>query len=324
MRRIRFSVLAIVWILIANSAWGAELSQFAGTWDMHIGHRNLFILNLRLEGNTVQGTLDRPTELSSEHNLIFANMRGGLRHDPVVKSQLVNGALHLTIRNANDQKDEDDYIMTVNGDSAELADDDPIPADIPLHFERATPAASVATDWEPNQTYSVTDPDADTSSPEMKSIYDEDQRVRVTQPINWAVVNQTDAQRRELTRKLLANGALHTGKDFEEASFIFQHGTTADDYLLAHTLAIVAVSKGDPTAIWIAAATLDRYLQIMSQKQIYGTQFKGNPSKTDPKHLDWSQEPYSRDLVSDPLREALGIPPIAKQALVVKALQSQK
>ncbi|MBW4038510.1 MAG: hypothetical protein HIU91_06460 [Acidobacteria bacterium] len=326
MNKIRFAVLSALCMLMSGLAHAAEPTQFVGTWDMAIGHRNLFILTLKLAGDQIQGDLECPKEFSSEHNLIFANMRGGVRHDPVIKSQFVNGKLHLTVRNADDPTDTDDYVMTVEGSKAELEAIDILgPVSIPtgsLHFERTSSEAKIATDWEPNRTYSVTDPDTDQVSAEMKAIYDEDQRVRSVQSINWDVVNQSDAQRREATHKLLAMGALHSGKDYEEASFIFQHGHTADDYLLAHTLAMVAASKGDPTAIWIAAATLDRYLQMIGQKQIYGTQFSSTPSKENPKQLQWTREPYAKDLVSDPLRNALGVPSLAIQTQQIDTLQS--
>jgi hypothetical protein len=66
---------------------------------------------------------------------------------------------------------------------------------------------------------------------------------------------------------MIDNDALHTAQDFEHAAFIFQHGTAADDYLLAHTLATIAVAKGRTSALWIVTATLDRYLgQIGSHK----------------------------------------------------------
>jgi hypothetical protein len=81
---------------------------------------------------------------------------------------------------------------------------------------------------------------------------------------------------------------------------------------------MVAVSKGDATAIWIAAATFDRYLQTIGQKQIYGTQFQRNPQGK------WTQEPYSTELISDPLRQALGIPPLAIQSEQLRTIQNQK
>jgi hypothetical protein len=59
------------------------------------------------------------------------------------------------------------------------------------------------------------------------------------------------------------------------------------------------------TAIWIAAATLDRYLQNIGQKQIFGTQFLTH-SQNDPE--GWTQEPYDRTLISDALWDQLGVP----------------
>jgi len=147
------------------------------------------------------------------------------------------------------------------------------------------------------------------SNPEMKQIFEADQRDR--QPgvgkIDWAVVDKADAVRREATRKLLVNGKLHTGEDFERAAFVFQHGETPDDYLLAHTLAMVAVAKGHRGALWIEAATLDRYLNFVHQPQIYGTQFFFKPNEPT------TQEPYNRTLIPDSLRLDLGVPSQAAQ-----------
>lgn len=88
---------------------------------------------------------------------------------------------------------------------------------------------------------------------------------------------------------------------------MFQHGDLPDDYLKAHALAVVAAARGKSEAAWIAAATLDRYLQHIGQPQIYGTQYLRHGDS------EWTQEPYRRDLLSDPLREATGVPPISKQ-----------
>jgi hypothetical protein len=216
------------------------------------------------------------------------------------------------------EKDLDRYAMTVSGNQARLALEDVSDGVVipPLLFERAQTNAKVATDWEPNRVYTVHDSDA--PSTKMKAIFEEDQRVRLNDQMDWNEVSQSDAQRRERTRQLLTEGALHTGKDYEEAAFVFQHGNQPRDYLLAHTLAMIAVSKGDATAIWLTTATLDRYLKSIGQKQVFGTQY----SQTD--HEQWTQEPYDRDLISDRLREQLGVPSQAAQAEQLKAYQQQK
>lgn len=109
------------------------------------------------------------------------------------------------------------------------------------------------------------------------------------------------------TRKLLDAGALRSGEDYYAAAHVFQHGSTPDDYLLAHSLALAALAKGKAEARWIAAATLDRYLQKIGQKQIFGTQFI-SAKATGP-----TMEPYDPDLVPDALRAALGVPERAAQ-----------
>jgi hypothetical protein len=142
----------------------------------------------------------------------------------------------------------------------------------------------------------------------MTAIFDADQADRKdVGKIDWAVVDPRDAVRRATTKRLLDAGQLRTGNDFYHAAFVFQHGDEPNDFLLAHTFAVIAAARGRQDATWIAAATLDRYLQRIGQKQIYGTQF------ITPNGGHTTQEPYDRSLVSDPLREALGVPPMKAQ-----------
>lgn len=149
---------------------------------------------------------------------------------------------------------------------------------------------------------------------EMTALFTADQAVRESakpeQYADRAFVTKMiadDAARRAATRRLLDAGQLTTADDYYHAAFLFQHGSTPPDYLLAHTLAIAATAKGHKEAAWIAAATLDRYLQSSGQKQIYGTQYR-SAKDTGP-----TMEPYDRTLVPDALRTALGVPDQAAQ-----------
>lgn len=145
------------------------------------------------------------------------------------------------------------------------------------------------------------------------SLYVEDQRDRdkSVRSIDWVAVDKADTERRAKTRSLLAKGELKSGQDFEEAAFVFQHGETSDDILLAHTLAVVAVSKGRQKASWIACATLDRYLLQIGKAQVYGTQFQSKIQGV-PKPAV-TQDPYDRNLISDSLRQQLGVPVLEAQ-----------
>jgi hypothetical protein len=317
MHRRSLSYFLAMLAILSGVAHAAEQKDFAGTWVMRLGDRNMFVLMLAAEGADIRGSWDRPMKYAST-NGAFSNMHGGVRRDAIVRSRLSDGVLHFTVQSVNDPKDEDTYAMTVNGDHATLVFDDIPPGVVvaPRLLERVAPGAKAATDWEPNRLY--TPNDSDIPNAEMNTIFAEDQRVRMASDIDWKTVNRTDAERREQTRKLLAAGALHTAKDYEEAAFVFQHGDMPEDYLLAHTLAMVAVSKGDSTAIWIASATLDRYLEKIGQKQIFGTQFS-----SDSQH-HWTQEPYDRNLVSDAIRQQLAVPTQTLQEEQLKAYQAQK
>lgn len=148
---------------------------------------------------------------------------------------------------------------------------------------------------------------------EMQRIFARDQAVRETPPIvetqaQWEALVADDAGRRGEVRALIASGELKTADDFYAAAVVFQHGLDPNDQLLAHTLALVAVAEGHPKALWIAAASLDRYLQAIGQKQIYGTQF-GKSGEA----AAWTQEPFDPTLISDVLRRRLGVPARAEQ-----------
>jgi hypothetical protein len=143
---------------------------------------------------------------------------------------------------------------------------------------------------------------------EMTAIFVADQAAR-DQPakIDWDVLRPQDLARRAQTQALLDAGQLNSADDFYHAAYVFQHGDDPEDFLKAHALAVVAVARGKPEASWIAAATLDRYLQRIGQPQIYGTQFLHPPGQK------WTQEPYKRDLLPDAVRRATGVPPLADQ-----------
>jgi hypothetical protein len=155
-----------------------------------------------------------------------------------------------------------------------------------------------------------------------------------------------DAERRKRANQLLDSGALKSANDFHDAAFIFQHGDKADDYLLAHVLAMVAVSKGDPRGRWIAAATLDRYLQFIGRPQVFGTQYlsrgyveylrkaaaAGSAQKSDHANEgsgknnpdEWLQEPYNSSLISDSLRAEYCVGPLEGQQKNVIAMNQGK
>ncbi len=298
-------------------------NDFAGYWVLTVGNRPLIVVTLRPGSGGAEpwaGWLASPKRFESGGTGdSFSNVGGPSTRSPVIRSRVNGQCLLFTTHSPTDKHDQQKYRLCLTAPGhATLGIDIPGAPRIPSWpVAREEAAVTVATDWNSNRTYFLGQ--SDVSNAEMGQIYDADQKDR--RPgigkIDWAVVSRRDAERRKLVRELLSGGKLHTGKDFERAAFVFQHGDTSNDYLLAHTLAIVATARGDGSAIWIAAATLDRYLQSIHQPQIYGTQFKFKTAG----HV--TQKPYDRHLISDALRRDLDVPSLAAQRSQRKTYEEQ-
>jgi hypothetical protein len=131
--------------------------------------------------------------------------------------------------------------------------------EVPL--DHATPGTSLPTSWDKDRTYYV---DVDyPSNAELAAMFNADQADRApgASGIDWVKVAPRDDARRRRTKALLDAGKLASGDDYFHAAFIFQHGGEPQSYLLAHVLATTAVARGRRDAAWIAATTLDRYIQ---------------------------------------------------------------
>jgi len=145
-------------------------------------------------------------------------------------------------------------------------------------------------------------------NPELLILFQEDQADRTPpdgKSIDWKTVGARDLMRQALVREFYSKNKLRTGRDYYNAAMILQHGGTPQDYLLAHELCIVAASKGNDEARWLAAATEDRFLMSIDRPQRFGTQYvsKG-PNAT---YLIYRTEPG----VTDELRRALDVQPMA-------------
>jgi hypothetical protein len=300
-------------LLLSSSFTSGSLAQeppdFAGDWALKLGNRVLLVVMLTPAprgGGQFTGSLVRPQHYWIQNGAFVSSIRGPAIHYPIVRSSTKDNCISFTAQNPANKNDEDNLQLCVSGQGRGSLKYD-LPGFEPWPLTKEKGPLVIAVDWDSTRTYFLDD--TGVSNSEMQRIFEEDQKDR--QPgfakIDRAVVEKADASRREATRQLLANGKLHSGEDFERAAFVFQHGDTPDDYLLAHTLAMVAVARGQGSAIWIAAATLDRYLNSIQQPQLYGTQFYFKPNEPT------TQEPYNRGLIPDALRRDLGVPSQAAQ-----------
>lgn len=130
------------------------------------------------------------------------------------------------------------------------------------------------------------------------------------------VMEKHDHERRARVRQLLDAGSVKTGQDYWFAAMVFQHGDKPEDYLMAHVLSVVSANKGNRNGRWLAAASLDRYLLTVGQKQIYGTQFTSGKADAS------VQIDYDTGLLNDNLRAASCVIPYAQQHKQWMAFQS--
>ncbi|HEY6851223.1 MAG TPA: hypothetical protein VI320_34060 [Terracidiphilus sp.] len=186
---------------------------------------------------------------------------------------------------------------------------------------------------------------AQTKAPTLRALYVEDQRDRgvaladdgvsiLTKEqadklpsFDWEQeVPKRDEARREQARTLLAQSAL-TGEDYFYAAYLFQHGESANDNLFAHILGAQAIALGYTRAKWNSAAALDRYLQKIGQKQVFGTQYVGENLAYYLEHQhdadviqkfkalgdQQTLEPYAPQIVPDTIRTKFCVPRLAAQ-----------
>jgi hypothetical protein len=141
-------------------------------------------------------------------------------------------------------------------------------------------------------------------------------------PVTQTEIKARGEQRRRVVSSMLEKGQVQTGEDFHDAALLFQHGESADDYLLAHILAVEAVIKGDDKSKFLAAATLDRYLQSINKPQVFGTQYAPiTPVRPVTaaanlgvfKGRTWTHMPFDEQVLPDAVRHDYCVPGLEQQ-----------
>jgi hypothetical protein len=136
-----------------------------------------------------------------------------------------------------------------------------------------------------------------TNDPELQRLRDADQADRAD-PIDQAKMERMHVQdplRRARVLALLDSGVPATGRDFQNAATVLQHGHEPTDFMLAHELSLAAYALGDTTALWLIARSYDRMLLHLGHRQRLATQFHGV-----------TLEPMDNTAMNDRIRVALG------------------
>jgi hypothetical protein len=311
--------MLILFPVILAAASVAVMPCATGTWALKASDQTIFRFVISTTPLSTTAMWERPEHLETDGES-FSRVKGPMVRRSSRSVKLVNGDIELTF---------DDPAPGASPDVFQLhcVDNGRLDATFqgtgfePFNLVKVSANGPLLGPWEAGRSYVrvVTRP----TNSEMTAIFDADQADRQAEEIDWSVVGPADKKRQLRTQDLLNSGALRSGDDFYHAAFVFQHGDVPGDYLKAHLLAMVAAVRGKPEAVWIASATLDRYLQATGQPQVLGTQYKVSKGGAA------TQEPYDRALVSDAVRRAFHVPTMAeqeqqRQELTAKSLGSKK
>jgi hypothetical protein len=280
---------------------------------MTVEGRPLMVLRLEAKSERHTGTLTHPRAITSDGRS-FSNLSQDTETETLTAGPPENGTLRLVATKPGDSKDTTEFDFTVDASGEGRLKPTGAPIE-PWTLVRYTGADQprVWNSWDPKRSYLIDEPYVAPNAA-MAEIYRADQAARQSMAsftANAPQIEKDDAARRAQVRALLGKGELRAGEDFRLAAQVFQHGAEPRDFVFAHTLALVALAKGDRSASWIASATLDRYLQSIGKPQIFGTGFTPDGS---------SQGAFDRDLVSDAIRRELNVPALAEQRQVIERL----
>lgn len=148
-------------------------------------------------------------------------------------------------------------------------------------------------------------------SSELRKLYEKDKRERTDSSINGDVLKQHSEQKIKRAKELIQEIDTNDIWNLHYLAYLLQHGTTIEDYKMAHEFAKKAVKLGSTVSKWLFAATLDRWLVSQGKKQKFGTQFKKNNKGV------WEILPVD-GTISNEQRKEYGVPPLNKALEVFK------
>jgi hypothetical protein len=276
----------------------AQVNKYVGRWMMLLNGSMFISLTMFEIDGCISGAMTRPEYFSTTNGSYFFDIS-----DNSVTYLIIDGVIrgeHLYVTfGSSSGGEQSTYVMYCHAANLLKIKQVGSPFNAWL-FRRQSGVESreISSQWSSIRAYVEGESGAECE--ELNKLYCSDQQARSQESTDGETANlaHDDRLRRNAALQLIISGRLHTGSDFQKAALIFQHGTEDADYLLAHTMAMIALTKGCPGASLIAAATLDRYLMFMGKQQIYGTQSCGCDD----------QEMLTRDVVPRILRRELGLP----------------
>lgn len=241
-------VILLTFAVLTPAALAQSENDFGGTWIVPVGSQTFAVVQLAASpGNTLTGTISMPQHFDTD-GVTISDIQLPARTAPIDTATAKDHALHIVTHSPSDPTDKDEFVLTFTGKNEATLDIIGAPFDS-WPVLRVQHPATVSTDFDPKRKYFFLD--SDIASREMQNIFREDQLVRKGVVWTKAYANSIaagDSERHQQVKALLSANKLYSGSDFEQAAFIFQHGDTPKDFLLAHTLALAALARGKQDA----------------------------------------------------------------------------
>ncbi|MFT8736767.1 MAG: hypothetical protein ABF760_04815 [Zymomonas mobilis] len=274
--------------------------DYVGGWAVTSGGKTVIEIEIEQTHNSRNpfgGFLSHPhLDITTK---AFTNVHGPLVREEIVASRLFDDHLFFSTRDGLGAR-HDIEMRLDNNDSASLNILDI--AGIRWPITRTNSRAPFTLNWDINHVYTIDRPELPPNT-EIIRIYRE---VQSSKSPNEEIAGAARLQR---VKDIISQGKLHTAQDFNQAAYILNRSSKAEDALLAHSLAMAALANGDETAITTATNSLDHYLMLNGRPQIYGTCRQGL-AKNSP-----IQQPYDNTAIPESLRHELGaFEPIASLA----------
>lgn len=113
---------------------------------------------------------------------------------------------------------------------------------------------------------------------ELEKLYFEDKNDRKLESLNDFIqdeIDERDSMRLKRVYEMIKSKEIDENEiwNCHYVALLLQNGDSSQDFKLAHEYAKKAVDMGSEVTKWLYAATLDRYLLSIGEKQKYGTQF---------------------------------------------------
>jgi tetratricopeptide (TPR) repeat protein len=147
---------------------------------------------------------------------------------------------------------------------------------------------------------------------ELQEIYNFDQSDRTTDEYDWPQISIRDSLRELRVLELLDSNKVITGKDYENAAMIFQHGDDSTSYRMVINLMKKAIVLDSTTNKWLLAAGIDRELMSRDEPQIYGTQFL-KKIQEDGSWGPWERYKLDSTIITDKERAEFNVESLAEQ-----------